>query len=120
MLVARAQALNHVLDMLCEDATTNAFAGVICTSLANAGIASAQDIVAISYADLSTLQHAMSTTDNALANLSLGGKGMIVAIVCMNMNANNKNGRGLSLDEWVAIDKEEFDIFCISNPCTAN
>ena len=60
-----------------EDGITDTFAGVIRKSLANAGVASVQDVVAISYADLSTLQHAMSTTDNALANLSLGGKGMI-------------------------------------------
>ena len=120
MPVARAQASNHVLDTLCEDGINDAFAGVIHASLANAGVASAQDIVALSHADLSTLQHAMLTTDNALANLSLGGKGMIVAIICMNMSSNNENGRGLTLDEWTAIQKEEFDVFHVSNLCTAN
>ena len=120
MPVARAQASNHVLDALCEDGTNDAFAGVICTFLANAGVASAQDIVALSHVDLSTLQHSMSTTDSTLANLSLGGKGMIIAVICMNMSSNNENGRGLTLDKWTAIDKEEFNMFCISNLCTTN
>ena len=99
MPVARAQATNHVLDALCEDGINDTFAGVICASLANAGIASVQDIVEMSYADLSTPQHAASTTNNALANLSLGGKGMIAAVVCMNMSSNDENSRGLTLDE---------------------
>ena len=120
MLITRAQALNHVLDALCEDGIADAFAGVFCASLANAGIASVQDIVAISHADLSTLQHAASTTNNALANLSLGGKGMIAAVVCMNMSSNDENSRGLTLDEWTAIQKEEFNTFCVSNLHTAN
>ena len=120
MPITRAQALNHVLDALCEDGITDAFAGVICTALVNAGFASAQDIVTLNHADLSTLQHATSPTANTLVNLSLGGRGMIVAIICMNMNANNDHGNGLSLDDWVAVGKEEFDNFRISNLCAVN
>ena len=120
MPVARAQALNHILDTLCKDGINNAFGGIICTSLANAGIASAQDIVALNHADLLTLQHSTLPTDSTLVNLSLGGREMIAAVICMNMNANNDHGNGLSLEDWVAVAKEEFDNFHISNLCAAN
>ena len=86
----------------------------------NAGVASVQDVVALNHADLSMLQHATSPTDDTLVNLSLGGRGMIVAVICMNMNANNDHGNGLSLDDWVTVAKEEFDKSCISNLFAVN
>ena len=118
MPVARAQALNHVLVTLCEDGPADTYDGNIRASLANAGIASVQDIVTISHDDLRLLQHGRSPADNALVELSLGGRGMITAIVCMNMNENSTNGNGLTLDGWVDVTKEQFDQFRISNEFT--
>ena len=118
MPVTRAQALNHVLVALCEDGPGDAYDGNIRAALANAGITSVQDIITISHDDLRLLQHERSPTDNTLIDLSLGGRGMIAAIICMNMNENSINGNGLTLDGWVDVTKEQFDQFRISNEFT--